>query len=313
MNLKTNEFIKLLEKHQAGLTSPEEDLLVQKYFKAKLKDSASVLSSSSDAAKDRVNTRLQSSLFGANRQKPIFRIPPVWAVAASIALLFGLFMVFNGSSDPENQWVQTEYGQKKEIILPDGSKVLLNSGSRIEFPAYFKGEKREVSLVGEAFFDVHRDTLHPFIISTEGVKTQVLGTSFNVNAFPENDSISVSVATGKVRVSDQKGVNEILLPDQQLHYHKNTHAFRKAQKNAIVDRAWTLNTIHLDNKTVKEAVQIIERWFNIKIEIPDGDLAHRKIMGKYQNPELQQTFESLSFLLQARFEEITPETYRIVP
>ena len=202
---------------------------------------------------------------------------------------------------------------KKEIILPDGSKVLLNSGSRIEFPAYFKGEKREVSLVGEAFFDVHRDTLHPFIISTEGVKTQVLGTSFNVNAFPENDSISVSVATGKVRVSDQKGVNEILLPDQQLHYHKNTHAFRKAQKNAIVDRAWTLNTIHLDNKTVKEAVQIIERWFNIKIEIPDGDLAHRKIMGKYQNPELQQTFESLSFLLQARFEEITPETYRIVP
>ena len=88
-----------------------------------------------------------------------------------------------------------------EYILPDGSVVALNSNSKLVFPSNFKGNTREVTIYGEAFFDVKPDASKPFIINAGNAQVKVLGTSFNVKAYPENETVEVVVATGKVQVS----------------------------------------------------------------------------------------------------------------
>ncbi len=94
----------------------------------------------------------------------------------------------------------TEPGQKLSFHLEDGTKVILNAGSKIWYPSNFNIHEREVILEGEAFFEVSKDASRPFRIVTESVVTTALGTSFNINAFPSNENIEIALVTGKVSV-----------------------------------------------------------------------------------------------------------------
>ncbi len=142
-----------------------------------------------------------------------------WAAAASVLLIIGVAIVFvlmkESTTDIQNLVVAS---QTEVVIdtLPDGSTISLNRNSQIDYPSAFTGDIREVSLKGEAFFNVSHDAEHPFIVHTDRMEVKVLGTSFNVRAY-DNDSVHVSVETGKVQCVAH-GDTVIITPGQYAVY-----------------------------------------------------------------------------------------------
>ena len=156
-----------------------------------------------------------------NKSKKMFSIRNI---AASIVLLIGLsvtvYVLFNNYS--QTQFTEISSADKiKEVLLPDGSQITLNQNATIKYPKEFSDNNRTVEFTGEAFFDIAKNTAKPFIIKTNKAEVTVLGTSFNILA-DEKDNITVTVKTGKVKLSKNKTENIILNPEEVGKIKNNT-------------------------------------------------------------------------------------------
>lgn len=312
MLLKTEAFKKILERYVKKEATQSEVELVETYLDKKAEKKKAV-PFNIEEVKHRLYSQIEASI---NREHQTDRLKNVyrkWAVAASILMVFGTFFFAFVDFSTKVVEVTTAYGERKEVQLPDGTLVTLNSGSSLRYPEKFNGDQREVALNGEAFFDVFRDTLKPFTIKTGKLRTQVLGTSFNINAFQESDSIRVSVVEGKVMVHDAMAVKEILLPNQQLKYNKKDQGYRTSRYDSSIDRAWSSNVIYFNGTSLAEAAKILERWYNVTIEITDADLDDKMVTGKYNDPKLDETLESLGFLMNIEFRQLSPTLYEVTP
>ena len=155
---------------------------------------------------------------------------------------------------------------RKWVKLPDGSSVQLNQNSYLEYADSFEGKKlREVSLIGEAYFDIKHDTKHPFVIRTGKIKTTVLGTAFNINAYDVNHAITVTVTRGKVRVEDEKRILAILTPDQQLAWNDKSPEPLKTKVNAMQVVEWKNQDLIMDDLSLDDAAKLIAERYGVKI------------------------------------------------
>jgi transmembrane sensor len=172
------------------------------------------------------------------------------------------------------------------IHLPDGSTVVLNAGSHLEFPDSFENTTtREVSLTGEGFFDIKHDALKPFIVRTGKLTTTVLGTAFNVKAFANESNITVTVTRGKVKVSDNEKVLGIISPDQQITFDKVTASASQEIVNARKAIVWVENDIFFDDITMADAVQQLAGRFNIKIRLNNEAIRQCRFTATFVNGE----------------------------
>ncbi len=152
------------------------------------------------------------------------------------------------------------------LKLPDGSVVVLNAGSSLEFPETFKGKKsREVTLRGEGYFDIKHDASSPFIVYTGKLRTTVLGTAFNIKAYPNDNDITVTVTRGKVKVSDDKKVIGIITPDQQIKFSKQQEASQQQQVDSKEVVSWSDRDIFFDDATLADVAKQLEQRFNVAI------------------------------------------------
>ena len=191
------------------------------------------------------------------------------AIAATLILIVavGITHYKSHKSNPQNQLTEitTPYGQQSSFILPDSSIVYLNAGSKLKYPKHFATNKRMVTLEGEAFFDVKHKTTQPFIIQTGKVSTTVLGTSFNVKAFPKESHIAITVKTGKVGVvfkeKNHPAIINFLLPDQQIQIDTKTGKTNKDEINAEAICDWRNYRMFFYNASLKEITSTIERTY----------------------------------------------------
>lgn len=195
-------------------------------------------------------------------------------------------------------------GQKSSITLPDGTRVKLNSESYIEYRQSFKNE-RQVKLVGEAFFEVVRDTLHPFVVNSGGVMIRVLGTSFNVRAFPFDESMSVAVVTGKVLVekktSQLENQQDVLLPKEMVHIDHKTGQFSKSSYDPDEWILWKDNILVFNKASFSEIVERLERWYGVNFVIKRSVPITEGFTGHYKNPPLKVVLEGMSFSSDFKF------------
>ena len=155
-----------------------------------------------------------------------------WAAAASLLLIaFSTLWFINktATSSIEDTIVRSAQTERKEITLSDGTEVILNTGTELLVKGNFGVNQRRVLLKGEAYFKVAKDAEKPFIIQSGQLSTQVLGTAFNISAYPERDRMKVSVLTGRVRVSQSTGKSERILADQ-MTANETISFFRKTGK-----------------------------------------------------------------------------------
>lgn len=178
------------------------------------------------------------------------------------------------------------YGKTSEIILSDGTKVSLNAGSRLVYPEYFTDKNREVFLVGEAYFDVEHDKEHPFIVQTMDVRIKVLGTRFNVSAYPADKMIETVLAKGKVRLEENNSglLSESieLMPNQLASFNKSTKEIKLREVNTDDYILWKENLFKFESTDLSRVVKKLERYYNIRFMYADPLLGTIKISGKLE-------------------------------
>jgi len=223
------------------------------------------------------------------------------------ALLIGL--ILSGGFYLANRGITTELLAMEEgtgmVELPDGTKVTLNSGSKIRYDKRENQNERRVSLSGEAFFEVVRDTLRPFVIDAGETRVEVLGTSFNVNAYRNNDKVEITVASGLVAFSSKDAEDELILlkAGNTAVYDRNRSELKlqpAANPNAL---SWKTREIFFENTPLIEAIRLINKVYSSKLVLVNPDLNECAITVSFKNQSLDAVMNVLQSTLDLSFEK----------
>lgn len=246
------------------------------------------------------------------------------AIAASLLIgltLIGLLFLQNPSSNPDAvvQHINTS-NKVLKLKLADGTTVWLNGSSTLQYPRHFGDSLRLVTLSGEAFFEVVKNPAKPFVVQTGTVQTQVLGTSFNVMAFPDLNRVEIALVSGKVKVKMPAGRTRlsqatILSPGQILTYHKSDQAYHTDQFTADMPYAWREGIIYFQKASVREVVSRLQHQYGVTITVENEPmiqslLVHRIDLDKLT---LDQVLDGIDQVTDYQFKKITNTTFIVKP
>lgn len=211
------------------------------------------------------------------------------AVAAAAVVVLALsplaaYYIINSPVDM-NEYTAAR-GEIREIKLPDGSAVVLNSGSTLTYPEKF-GRKRTVTLSGEALFTVTASKKHPFIVSTDDICVTAHGTVFNVSDYPDELTASATLCSGVVSVSKSGDENRevTLTPDQSLTMEKSTGSMTVRKTDAQEASAWKDGNLRMRSLPLEQALKIVERKFDVDIHLTTDKYNDAVLTAKFINDE----------------------------
>lgn len=266
------------------------------------------------------------------------RLPGRWWAAAAAILILGIAgaLLYRGRQDTgiarvapvtaaRDKEVVTRYGTRSFLELPDGSKLWLNAGSRVKYAEGFAGG-RELTLTGEAFFDVKHDPGRPFIIHTGKLDIKVLGTSFNLKAYPGDSAVETTLIDGKVEIDFQDNNHEsiVLRPSEKVIIPIRETRLTK-ERSAPVDRltvnpdptyrtlietSWVEDKLIFRNETFSDVSKRLERWYNIHFSFEDKRHLQDKLTGYFKDQPIKNVMDALQISLGFRY-RIDGDTIRI--
>ena len=217
----------------------------------------------------------------------------VWPQIAVACIIIVLGLVNYRMNDKQKQLstqnftVLAEKGQRAFITLPDSTKVWLNSDTKISYPADYGVKERNVTLVGEAYFEVAKNPDKRFIVEAKGMQVEALGTSFNVNAYQNDNKIIASLFSGSVRVSYDRHV-AILKPHESVKVDLLNRSFSRYKDESMQNIAlWRKNEITFDGESLEEITHIMSRLYNTTICIEDESLKKVCYIGTIRNNNLE--------------------------
>ncbi|SDF79284.1 FecR family protein [Dyadobacter soli] len=290
----------LIRKYHLGQCTPEEEYAVQQWLAGEGDDDApSYLQGSERQAKQsRIWNGLRGSYEHQRGSGHAGRSLSFWKwsrIAASVTILLGMswlgYRWFGGRNDALHitsvhfQEVRTAFGEKKKFYLPDSSLVYLNAGSHLRFPDHFTDTCRSIYLTGEAFFEISKDPSRPFTIHTKNTETRVLGTVFNLKAYP-GEATELVVTEGKVRFG-QEEKQVVLTANQLASFDSASGALSHHNVYAGAYAGWKQNRLTFRDTRLSEIAVMLERWYGIKVEIRKQALKTVIFTGTYENPSLQ--------------------------
>lgn len=267
---------------------------------------------------------------------PHFKIPRLrivkWvAAAACIAMVTAAALFIFKGPEPSGlqSEVSTRYGSRSKVVLPDGSKVWLNAGSRLTYdPRSFSKEERSVQLVGEAFFDVVPAANMPFTVHTQTAKIKVLGTTFDIRAYPEDNHFEASLITGAIEVLPHSEPGRVirLKPGQRLTLAEDKHkdkvsrpaitigslrtvAIAGEPDSLILETAWTENKLAFTSETFAALATKMERWYNVKINFADNEVKQYRFTGVFEDETLEQALSALQLTGSFRYRIVRNEIF----
>ncbi len=201
-------------------------------------------------------------------------------------------------------WFETHVprGEKTQLLLPDGSKVWVNSDSNISYPSNFMDGNREVKLNGEAYFEVAKFDRKPFLVKTKDYDIRVLGTKFNVMAYPDFHRTETSLIEGKIEI--KKGEQNIPVDPGETFILANKQ-FSLIKNNTRLTSRWKNNIFDFDQITFKEMVVRLERWYDVDIEVKNPELNEIIYSGIFKNEEtIWQVLNTLQLTIPIKFSRI---------
>lgn len=188
-------------------------------------------------------------------------------------------------------------GEKRELLLSDGTKILLAPDTRLVYPQVFEGNTRGVELFGEAFFDVAHNAEIPFVVKVPQGEVLVLGTKFNVKAYENDDEVSASLLEGKVNVhffeerSDRVVGEQVLSPMQKAVFSKAKALLEVSVFDPYEDFAWQNNRYVFENATFREIVANLERLYDVSIVVGSADLLGRRFTGEFDGETIEEVLQ----------------------
>lgn len=176
--------------------------------------------------------------------------------------------------------LETPRGGEYTLTMTDGTEVRLNAGSRIEYPAVFDGKERRVKTAGEVYFKVAHDAAHPFTVETEGQEVRVLGTEFNVNAYPAGKVVTTLIRGSiALRPIGGKGGELTLWPGEQAEYDKRMGTATIRAVNTDVVASWTHGKFVFENQTLEQIMEQLSRWYDFSYAFSSQQVAGTVFMG----------------------------------
>ena len=250
----------------------------------------------------------RSSAISAYRNA-IMKYAAVFILAIAVSSLF-FYLKQNGPRPDLNVESYTtaiaENGQISKLILPDSSVVWLNSGTQIKYPTDFAIKKRDVFLDGQAFFQIKRNTQMPFKVFCRDVEVRVLGTCFNINAYPEEQEIKVVLESGKVELlkSSDNQFKYTLEPGQKLTYNhvSDDVIIREVELDRYVK--WKEGVLIFRKDPMPEVVPVLQRKYNIDLEMDVPDLDNYLFTATITDESLNEIVKSIAFTCRADFKII---------
>lgn len=288
--------------------SLQEEIVNQYFDELDLGNAPEVNNHGVEFNSDEVYNRITAQIDGSGKNKTFKK---QWLVAASLfaGLCFSAYIYRNNILDYvspiANKQIAAANGKIINVTLVDGTKVWLNGGSKLIYPEKFRGDKREITLVGEAFLDVAHNAERSFIVHTGAIRTQVLGTSFNVKAYPEDHFVKVDVLSGKVGVigaanNAKRSQTIFLTPAQEVVFNRdNNQAVKKEMVDVQVLTAWKNGDLVFKNMPLPEVLNTIEHRFNVKVNA-DINLVKCSISANFTNVSLVNIMKIISKLVKGK-------------
>lgn len=228
------------------------------------------------------NTRISNRV--RKLQFSLSKIAAMLLVAILSGFSIAYFLIGSKNSESEVVWFKTHVprGEKSQLVLPDGSKVWLNSESDISYPSNFMDGNRVMKLKGEAYFEVAKLENKSFTIETNNYNIKVLGTKFNVMAYPDFNRTETSLIEGKIEI--QKGEQSVpVVPGETFSYADDKYSIKEARVSQT--SKWKDDIFDFDRITFKELIVRMERWYDVDIEIKNPELNGILYSGIFKNEE----------------------------
>ena len=275
---------------------------------------------------DRLNAEPANETEPSPRQKPRFSglfstYYRQWAAAAAMlicttaSLLYYHFYYNKSQREPISKTTMVRNGSTSLITLSDGTRVRLNAGSKLIYPVHFSNTSREVTLEGEAFFEVTQSASAPFLVHAGKIKVRVLGTRFNIKAYKEDADIETTLISGKVQVmmndDEEKKItlsphekltviNEpeikavrVSTPDVSNELRYQVQELPPAVDNSFVETAWLNNKLVLNNEDFENVARQLERKYNVTVHFDNNALKQEHISGVFEKEDIAQVLEIL--------------------
>lgn len=202
--------------------------------------------------------------------------------------------------------VRTNPGVISQFDLPDGTKVWLNAGSSLKYPANFWPECRQVELIGQGYFEVTKNPDKPFIVKVDPVySVEVLGTTFDVSAYKDDDVVETTLVEGSVRLNisskNGKDVHQLLKPNEKSVFSKANNKLSISDVNADNDTAWRNGEIVFRNHSMEQVLKTLSRHYNVKFVVKDKEILSAIITAKFKDEQLPQVMEYIQLASSIRF------------
>ncbi len=254
--------------------------------------------------------QLEDNNLKTNRFITAFQRIAAILIIPLILTFLAVFYFQSKSPAPEIAFaeIQCPPGVRTKFVLPDGTTGFLNSGSTLEYPVIFTNG-RNVTLKGEAYFDVKRDEEHPFTVNSPNLKTIVLGTQFNVIAYENENSEEIILKEGKVEVYSNQGEKlETLQPNQKLVLNTQTRQYNKNQVEAEQYVSWTEGKLIFRNESMQQVANRLGRWYNAEIEIRDPELLKYAFRATFIDEPIEEVLKLLAKTAPLNYKEQIRET-----
>lgn len=310
------DYIELLEKYMQGLTTPEEEKALLDWIQhdgdARSTISAFYEKRWKETPDTGVSAELQYKMLmnikqnicqhetenqSAAGRKIVWMNVMKYAAAILVTMVvsvFSAYYFYSSESDVKNFVVYADKGRRSNLVLPDGTKVWLNSDSKLEYDNTYGVKERKIRLTGEAYFEVAKDKEHRFLVSTGLMDVEALGTAFNVQSYPNEDEITTTLLEGKVKISTP-GQEAILLPNQQACFGKSSNGLSVIEvENAKYSNSWTKGEFAFNGATLEEIANELSRMYNMEIKFDSDEIKEYNFSGVIKNNSLTNVLEIIS-------------------
>lgn len=302
--------VHLLQKYTAGTATPQEMAEVEAWYAASEAE-GSPLDLMSAEEKETLATSIRSRIAVPSaptvpiRLTVIRPLPRLARIAATVVLvlLAGLGAITYRADEQQLMYANSQKVPLR-LTLSDSSVVWLHPGASLTLAPDFGNTTRSLILQGVAFFQVTRDENRPFLVHTKEVFTQVLGTSFTVDATPENHRVDVVVLSGSVRVQQAKSAEYVVLrPTQKARYLPRQHILNVSvsPKNDM-SSVWKAETIEFDNTPLRTITQVLSRRFGVPIEVESPGAYGCELTARFTGQHLPAMLEMISKSLELTYE-----------
>lgn len=289
------ELTELIERNPQAAVALEKHLRAKALIDSKGQDEEEAIS-----AFKKVLFRKRVQLFFRDSRRVAALLAGLIVSATALMLTWSYIRHYSFSGETETAIYTTRIGEIKRLLLSDGTKVCLAPDSRISFPKRFDTQKRDVQLYGEAYFEVTHDTKRPFEVRTRHSKVRVLGTRFNIHAYPNESYEQTALLEGKVKINlytrGRPSGEEILKPNTNVRIDTTTGTYTIASTTPNEILAWQQKRLVFNNERFVDIAKKLERFYNISIKFSTPALTDIRFTAEFDKESVEEILKSFQII-----------------